>query len=1006
MKPTFSIRLLLFLFAISVTVPLVILLVYTLYSAVITKTQNARVSAVGLAQAAANDVTIFLNGVELHLTSIAERSEIRVALQDPLTCSRTLQILQYSLPEASFFVVLDEQGKPICTILANDLTQFPFSAQPWFSAARDGNQVIVTAPQSGLVPDRNILLLAYPLQAPGETKQGIVLAGVDPAQLQTVLTHQQLNPEEILVLLDGEGTLLALTPDPSQLSGTNLRTAEFVQTALSQIQGNVQTRGLDGTERIFGFTTVPQTGWRVIAGVPTGSAFASAWQYAMINGTLLLIAILLVAAAARWYTKRIERPLNALVEATTAVTQGDLTTRVSVQGPPELAQLAVQFNAMVDAREAFDKALRLANDKYRTLIEQLPAVVYRTLPDKGNRALFVNAVIQDLLGYAPEEWMANPGLWSEHIHPEDRARVAAALAQSSTLNQPLTVEYRLFTRDGRLVWVRDQARALPHHNGQPRMLQGIVFDITSHKLADERMAYLAQLLDQVHDAIIATDAEHKITAWNRAAQEMYGWQATEALGQPLDKIVATEITAQTKTALEETLQAEGACRFEVEQYRKTGEPLFVESTTMMLRNHAQEITGYVSVNRDMTAHQHAEQKLERRTAHAEALAHTAAALNARLEFDAVVRAIASETARALKVPLAFVFLYKENSNSFRLAAAFGLSESCTAALMEIPYVYPIALDSPPTLYSRNWASLAMWSNAGRGEMPRLTGALTVPLRHKDEWVGLVSAATTDQTRPFTTEDSELLAGLADQAALAVANARLFDQVRAGRQRLQTLSRRLVEVQETERHAIARELHDEIGQSLTGLSLVLEMAARALPHGVNVNLAEAQSIVNQIMKQVRNLSLELRPAMLDDLGLVPALTWQVQRYSTQTGIHVDLKLMGLEGKRFPTAVETAAYRIVQEALTNIARYARVQHAKVRVWTEDHTLGLMIEDAGIGFEADAALSSNQSSGLIGMRERAMLLGGHFVLESAPGQGTRVNAKLPLRDFVERRVRERAL
>lgn len=1004
MKPSSSIRLLLFLFAISVTVPLVILLAYTLYNAVVTETQTARANAVALAQAAADDISIFLDDAKLRLTNFAERTETRAALADPLTCSRTLQTLQYALPEASFFVVLNGSGKPVCTIHANELSQYPFSAQAWFAAARDGKQFVVIPPQRELVPDRNVLLVAYPLAAHGETSPGLVLVAIDPAQLRMLLARQHPGQQEFLSLLDGEGTLLALTPDPNQLTGTNLRTAEFAQSALSQIKGNVQTRGLDGTERIFGFTTVPQTGWRVIAGVPTGSAFASAWQYATINGALLLLAILLVAAAARWYTRRIEQPIQALVEATTAVTQGDLSTRVSVQGPPELADLAVQFNAMVDAREAYDKALRLANEKYRTLIEQIPAVVYRTAPDKGNRTLFVNSVIQDLLGYSPDEWMSHPGLWAEHIHPEDRARVTAARAQSATQNTPLTLEYRIFARDGRLVWVRDQVHALPYHNGQPRVLQGVVLDITAHKLADERMAYLAQLLDQVHDAIIATDAAGRITAWNRAAHELYGWSASEALGEPLDRIVPTEMSDELKLTLQENLRASGAGRFAVEQYRKTGEPIFVEGTTMVLRNHAGEITGYVSANRDMTQHRRAEHALERRTAHAEALARTAAVLNARLEFDAVVRAITSETARALRVPLALVFLYQENTSSFRLAAAYGLSEACLSALMQVPYVYPIAFDSPPTLYSRNWTSLAMWSNAGRGEMPQLTGALTVPIRHKEEWVGLVSAATTEATRPFTTEDLELLAGLADQAALAIANARLFEQVRAGRQRLQTLSRRLVEVQETERHAIARELHDEIGQTLTGLSLVLEMTGRALAKGAPADLTEAQGIVNQIMKQVRNLSLELRPAMLDDLGLLPALTWQVQRYTTQTGIGVDLKLMGLEGKRFAPAVETAAYRIVQEALTNIARYARVGHAKVRVWTEELVLGLMIEDDGVGFDADAALSGNQSSGLIGMRERAMLIGGQFVVESAPGQGTRINAKLPLRDFVERRIRER--
>lgn len=977
--------------------PLVILLAYSLYSAVNNETQQARAGSVARAQAAADDIQHFLENAQTRLYHFAERSEIRTALKDAPACSHALQTLEYAFPEASFSLIVDAQGNPLCAAPALDWSNSFLTTRAWFSDALAGKSFVLT-PQDSPLPDHKSFLLTMPLVSSTDTTRGLVLVGIDSAQLQALLMRQRPSEQTIFALADDKGMLLASAPESTP--------AADWQTAVNETRGNVQARGLDGIERIFGIAAIPQTGWRVAAGMPTGFAFASAWQYALVNGILLLATILIAAIAAHVYTKRIERPINALVEATSAVTQGDLTTRVSVQGPSELTQLATQFNTMVDAREAFDKALRIANEKYRTLIEEVPAVVYRLAPGKENRVVFVNAEIQDLLGYSPQEWIHTRGLWAERIHPDDRARVVETLAQVNGANSGVSLEYRIYARDDKLVWVRDRVRALPQHNGQPRLLQGIVFDISARKAAAERMAYQARLLDQVHDAIIATDAAQHVTTWNRAAEEMYGWTAGEASGRTLDEIISAEMPAQEQLAFMENLETQGAARTQVQHFRKTGEPIFVESTTMAVRDYADEITGYVSVNRDVSEHKRAAQALEQRTAHAEALAHTAAAMNARLELKAVVGAVVSETALALQVPVALLFLYNEASNTFHLAAASGLGEECVTRLQAMPYIYPIAFDSPPSLYSRNWSSLAMWSNAGRDDMPALTGALTVPIRHEQDWIGLLCAATTTTARSFSGEEGQLLTGLADQAALAIANARLFEQVRAGRQRLQTLSRRLVEVQETERHAIARELHDEIGQSLTGLSLVLEMTARTAPNGANENLAEAQSIVNQIMKQVRNLSLELRPAMLDDLGLVPALTWQIQRYSTQTGIQVDMKLMGLEGNRFPPPVETAAYRIVQEALTNVARYAHVSQAKVRVWKEEQALGLMVEDEGTGFEADAAITSNQSSGLIGMRERTTLLGGQFVLESAPGQGTRVNARLPLRSHIERRERTRAV
>jgi signal transduction histidine kinase len=148
-----------------------------------------------------------------------------------------------------------------------------------------------------------------------------------------------------------------------------------------------------------------------------------------------------------------------------------------------------------------------------------------------------------------------------------------------------------------------------------------------------------------------------------------------------------------------------------------------------------------------------------------------------------------------------------------------------------------------------------------------------------------------------------------------------------------------------------------------------------------------------MAQVRNLSLDLRPTMLDDLGLLPALLWHCGRYTDQTGVHVDLRHTNLEGQRFRPEVETAAYRIAQEALTNVARHAGVDNVTVRLWIEQDTLSVQVIDQGAGFDPDDPLISDTSSGLVGMRERAVLLGGELTIESAPGAGTCLTAKLPL-------------
>jgi PAS domain S-box-containing protein len=218
--------------------------------------------------------------------------------------------------------------------------------------------------------------------------------------------------------------------------------------------------------------------------------------------------------------------------------------------------------------------------------------------------------------------------------------------------------------------------------------------------------------------------------------------------------------------------------------------------------------------------------------------------------------------------------------------------------------------------------------------------------------------------------------------------------------LRNVSRRLLQVQEDERRHLARELHDEIGQTLTGLQLRLQASAREMEgeqggHAhVSAALAESAALVRGLTEQVRTLSMDLRPAVLDTLGLLPALLWHVERYQSLTGILVDLRHVGVE-RRLPPAVEIAAYRVVQEALTNIARHAGAGEASVQLLASDGVLTVVVRDRGRGFDPDATPSDG---GVGGMRERVALLGGSFEIESSLGEGTLVRAELQVDDATE--------
>ena len=212
--------------------------------------------------------------------------------------------------------------------------------------------------------------------------------------------------------------------------------------------------------------------------------------------------------------------------------------------------------------------------------------------------------------------------------------------------------------------------------------------------------------------------------------------------------------------------------------------------------------------------------------------------------------------------------------------------------------------------------------------------------------------------------------------------------------LKALSLRLVDVQEAERRFLARELHDEVGQTVTCLKLVLETSLRPETPAQQQSFDEALGLINDLIERVRQLSINLRPQMLDDLGLITALDWHLKRYQKQTGIAVQFRHTPLP-ERLEPALETAIFRIVQEALTNVARHARVKDVTVRLWVNAGRAGVQIAEAGAGFDVATVLTQRASSGVAGMRERVELLGGEFTLESSPGQGTCLTVELPMKD-----------
>lgn len=278
----------------------------------------------------------------------------------------------------------------------------------------------------------------------------------------------------------------------------------------------------------------------------------------------------------------------------------------------------------------------------------------------------------------------------------------------------------------------------------------------------------------------------------------------------------------------------------------------------------------------------------------------------------------------------------------------------------------------------------------------LQALMAVPMRIQDEWVGVLEAVHS-QPDAFDADDLQLLEAAASWVATAIQNARLFAQIQASRQRLGRLARKVVTAQEEERLRVSRELHDESGQAMIALKLNLESILASLPKGTETSrrqLAEAISLTDQTMEQIRLVAHNLRPQVLESLGLNSALEGLCNDFSMRTQLSVRYEGVDLPALSDPVVI--SFYRFLQETLTNVAKHACASQVEVVLSQNEDAICLSVADNGKGISLGLPNNPSEKSiglGLTGLQERFELLGGWVAIETGSVEGTRVAAYVPV-------------
>ena len=648
-----------------------------------------------------------------------------------------------------------------------------------------------------------------------------------------------------------------------------------------------------------------------------------------------------------------------------------------------------QLEALVAELQESERKVRRSEDRFRSLVQNASDII--TVLEADGTILYESPSLERVLGYEPDEVVGNAVL--DYVHPEDLQAVSEALkARANTQDIRPALELRFRTREGSWRYLE----VVANNQLDNPSVGGIVVnsrDVTGRKEDELKLRQTEEryrsIFENAVEGIFQVSQDGRLLTANPSMARILGYESPEALIE--GTVSAGDFFVEPEHGVEffEMVQEQGSVSgYESRLRRRDGEVIWASKNARILRDCEGEMVGYEGSIEDVTEKKLAQQNIQRSLDMLLALHGAGQVLGSTLQAEEIgTRAL--EIMQRVSNLTAVVISTCNEDGELRVWRSVGLQDLRSRARYA-----PEAEAARTGALNDGRRSFRLGDPAGDPASGNgyLEG-LCLPMRVRDRTIGVLEAYGENVAED---EAAAILGSLASQAASALENARLYRELTGRESQLQDLVGKLITAQEEERRRVAYEIHDGITQIAVAAHQQLQVFADDHPPGSVVEegvLDRALELVRRTVGEARMVIADLRPTALDDFGLTTALRLHAESLVSE-GWQVEFE-ESVGEERFDATVETALYRVAQEALTNVRKHARTISAAVKLERFGEKVRLEVRDRGGGFDPDSISYENgpgERVGLSSMRERIALLGGELEIRSRSGEGTSVLAEVP--------------